>query len=344
MGSKQGIPRRQCMQYLGLLGLGAATSGMFFKPVLAQTSAELHRASSTLPLMGTLVSIILYDNSRQKAVQVLEEALLEMQNLIPIFSRFDPQGHLGWLNQHKILKEVPPELDLVLQQAFALHQASAHNFDVSVLPFLQAYQKSAAKSGRSPDPARIKELHKALGMDKIELKSGKIKLLHPEAGITLDGIAKGYIVDRAARLIQNRGISHALIDAGGDLRVIGGKDQDSPWRIGITDPKGRKQYVQTIALRDMAVATSGHYQNFFDPGRRHHHLLQPGQNASPANTASCTVVAPSAMLADGLSTALFVLPVQQGLDLIQKYQPAQAHIIHKGGRSFSSPGWRGRPA
>ncbi|MFO8032754.1 MAG: FAD:protein FMN transferase [Desulfohalobiaceae bacterium] len=339
MASKHSLNRRECLRYLGAMGLGAAAPGLFFQPGFAGSKSQLQKTSRTLPLMGTMVSLTIYDPSRDKALQAQEKALQEMQRLIPIFNRFDPQGHLGWLNQHKLLKDVPPELDLVLHQAFRLHQASRNSFDITVLPWLEEYAQSADKSGYPPDPKRTKELQKALGMDKLLLQPGRVSLLHPESKLTLDGIAKGYIVDKAAQLIQEQGISHALIEAGGDIRVVGGKDQASPWLIGIQDPKGKKDYVQRLALRDMAVATSGDYQRFFSPGRRHHHLLLPGQDSSPARTASCTVTAASAMLADSLSTALFVLPAHQGLELIQGFPQAQAHIIQKGGRSFSSRGW-----
>ncbi|MFP4391750.1 MAG: FAD:protein FMN transferase [Desulfohalobiaceae bacterium] len=339
MASKHSLTRRECLRYLSAMGLGAAAPGLFFQPGFASPKSTLQQTSRTLPLMGTMVSLTIYDSSRDKALQAQEKALQEIQRLVPIFNRFDPQGPLGWLNKHKILKDVPPELNLVLKQAFKLHQASQNSFDITVLPWLEEYAQHTDKTGHSPDPARNRELQQALGMDKILLKAGTISLLHPRSKLTLDGIAKGYIVDKAAQLIQEQGIQHALINAGGDIRVVGGKDQASPWLIGIQDPRGKKEYVQRLALRDMAVATSGDYQRFFSPGYRHHHLLHPGQDASPARTASCTVTAPSAMLADSLSTALFVLPAGQGLELIQGFPKAQAHIIQKGGRSFSSRGW-----
>ncbi|MFP4587960.1 MAG: FAD:protein FMN transferase [Desulfohalobiaceae bacterium] len=339
MASKHNLTRRECLRYLGALGLGATASGLFLQPGFASSNSQLQQASRVLPLMGTMVRVTIYDPSRDKALQVQEEALQEMQRLIPIFNRFDSQGHLARLNRHKSLQDVPPELDLVLSQAIRLHQASSKSFDITVLPWLEEYEQRVEQTGYPPDPQRARELREALGMDKLQLGPGRVRLLHPEAKLTLDGIAKGYIVDRAAKLIQEQGISHALIDAGGDLRVIGGKDQASPWMIGVQDPRGKQDYAQKLALRDMAVATSGDYQRFFSPGFRHHHLLHPGQDSSPGQTASCTVAAPSAMLADSLSTALFVLPIDKGLELARRFPQAQAHIIQKGGRRFSSQGW-----
>ena len=89
--------------------------------------------------------------------------------------------------------------------------------------------------------------------------------------ISLDGIAKGYIVDQAANLINLNRIKYALINAGGDVRVIGGKSPNKAWKIGIKDPLEKREYTEVFELNNGAVATSGNYENYFDKDKIHHH-------------------------------------------------------------------------
>ena len=100
-------------------------------------------------------------------------------------------------------------------------------------------------------------------------------------GITLDGIAKGLIVDWAAEELTRRGIDHFLINAGGDIRVAGGKGDGAPWRIAIRDPKSSDSYAAVIRLRDGAIATSGNYEVYFDREKLYHHIVSPWNGLSP---------------------------------------------------------------
>jgi thiamine biosynthesis lipoprotein len=261
-----------------------------------------------------------------------------MRELVRVFDRFDPTSHLSHLNATGVLRDVPPALARVLRTAQHVHVSSNRVFDVTILPLLELTEHSWQTTGHPPARETVQELLGAIGQDRVHISDRIIRFDRAETRITLDGIAKGYIVDQAAEVLKRHSIDAAVINAGGDIRVLGSK-QGRPWRIGIQDPSGRHTPVQTLALRDMAVATSGSYENFFDPLMRHHHLLESNGKGSPRRVVSATAVAPSAMMADSLSTTFFLLPPEQAVSLASSLKSVEASIITFGGRHFTSDNW-----
>jgi len=338
MDAHQGLTRRQCLKLLGAAGLACSAPALFVHPAGAVGLHQDASVSKTLPMMNTLVSMTVQDPSRERATQAMETAFQSMHDLVPIFNRFDPASHVSHLNSTGVLRDVPPPLAQVLKSAQELSLSSSQSFDITILPLLELTQSSLQTMGHPPHLHEVKELMSAIGQDKVSMHSGTVRFAHPDTRITLDGIAKGFIVDRAAAVLKSQGIASAMINAGGDIRVVG-DTKGHPWHIGIQDPSGRKSHVQTVALTDMAVATSGSYEDYFDPLMRHHHLVGSDATGSPRRVISATAVAPSAMLADGLSTALFLLPPKQAVSLASSLKNVEASIITQGGRSFTSANW-----
>ncbi|MCF8104373.1 MAG: FAD:protein FMN transferase [Desulfohalobiaceae bacterium] len=288
--------------------------------------------------MNTLVSITVCDASRDLAEESQEAAFQTMKDLIPIFNRFDPESRISRLNVSGKLNDVPPHFLQVLETSQDLFYQSGKVFDITVLPLLERQQESVAKTGRPPQIQEIQDMRKSLGFEKIKFGPGKIVFAHAGVRITLDGIAKGYIVDQAARTLEKHGVKSALINAGGDIRAIGGKGP-VPWQVGLRDPLDRRQHVQIFNLAHMAVATSGNYENYFDPLARHHHIINKDLGDSPRRTISATAVARTAMMADGLSTAMFLAGPKKGLKLIESLPGAEALVMTRGSRIFKSSGW-----
>lgn len=193
------------------------------------------------------------------------------------------------------------------------------------------------RTGLPLSPLQIKDLQPLIGFGHVHHDSQTVRLERSGMGITLDGIAKGYIVDRAVAFLARHGIQSALVNAGGDIRVIGGKGRD-PWRIGIQDPTHKEGHIARLGLRQAAIATSGSYEQFFDPWARHHHLINTS-GYSPIRPVSATVVAPTAMQADGLATALFLMSPDKGLQLADSLPGVQAALITRGNRIMTTKGW-----
>lgn len=332
------LDRRNWLKLTGTAGLATLAPTLFFRPGRALAADRMQRASKTLPLMNTTVEITVLDTSRQKAEEAVEQGFAAMRETIPLFDRFDPNGRIARLNQSGHLSDVPPELSTVLQRSRQLHAMSEGAFDITVLPVLESYQRSLQRSGRPPSPEALRREQQRTGWERISLGSGSVRL---ESGtrITLDGIAKGYIVDAAAQAIRRYGAQCALINAGGDVRAVGDKN-GSPWLVGIQDPQQPNTFYQKIRLSDLAIATSGSYVNHFGDSLRHNHIVRSQSGVSPKRSLSASVLAPSAVLADGLSTTLFLSGPEQGMRLCNKLRDVEALILARGNRPFASSGWR----
>ena len=159
-------------------------------------------------------------------------------------------------------------------------------------------------------------------------------------GITLDGIAKGYIVDRASEIISGYDIGNHLINAGGDIRTLGARADKRPWAVAIQDPLKRKDYPDIIHMNNGAIATSGNYEVYYDNEKMFHHIVDPRTGLSPQLSTSVSVTASSTMEADALSTSIFVMNPVNGTRLINSLPHSECLVIEKDGTQLKSRGWK----
>ena len=159
-------------------------------------------------------------------------------------------------------------------------------------------------------------------------------------GLTLDGIAKGYVVDCVAAALQRRGLDRWLIDAGGDIRTSGVNERGRPWRIGVQDPRKEAGFPAVTELTEGAIATSGGYEDFFTRDGRVHHVVDTATGRSPVATLSASVAAPSAMMADALATTTLVLPPARAVALIETLPGCACLLLGADGHRWRSSRWR----
>ncbi len=148
-----------------------------------------------------------------------------------------------------------------------------------------------------------------------------IKETHKENTLNLGAVAKGYITDRVAEILKSNGVSSAMINLGGNAYALGKKSTGENWKIGIQDPKNENELIGVITAENLAVITSGDYQRYFEKdGIRYHHIIDPKTGyPSKSGLRSVTVVSENATLADCLSTAIFVAGLDEGIELLKKY-------------------------
>jgi FAD:protein FMN transferase len=145
-------------------------------------------------------------------------------------------------------------------------------------------------------------------------------------------------VDRSIALLRALGIEHAMVNAGGDTRLIGDR-RGKPWIVGIRDPRNDGKVVTRLPLENEAISTSGDYERYFEEdGVRYHHILVPGTGQVARAVRSATVIGPDATLTDGLSTTVFVLGVERGMELVSRLPGVEAVIVDGEGRVFHSAG------
>lgn len=271
-------------------------------------------------LMGTFVQMKGVGVPRQH----LAETLSYMKELERIFSRFTSDSQLAQLNREGVLRRPGREFSTVLQSAHKAYLETGGTFDITVLPVLLHFEKFQ----RSLSPEEQERFSRIVGFDKVESGGRDIHLKRPGMKLTLDGIAKGYVIDRGAERLRERGSASVLVNVGGDIYC--GKNPHG-WGVGIYDPL-HDRLSRKLSLESMAACTSGNYVNYFSPDKKLHHIIDPIHLSSPTELTSATVVAQSAMRADMLSTSMFVKGIA-GKTLLREGE--KAYLIISDGRELT---------
>lgn len=279
-------------------------------------------------LMGTVVNLALVVADEAEGEATIAATLAEMERLISLFDHRQPDSPLAILNREGVLLNAPPDLVDVVAHALTYGDITGGAFDISVKPLLDAYRIGG-------DGAVARPL---VDYRQILVSGSDICLGHPGMALTLDGIAKGRVVDGATAVLRARGFENVLVEAGGDLAGYGARADGRSWRVGVTHPRTNDS-LATLAVQAQAVATSGDYMNSFRTDFSLHHILDPATGHSPTALASVTVVAPTALDADALSTAVMVLGLDKGLALVQRLPHVEALLITKDLQSIQTDGF-----
>ena len=335
--------RRTFLKACGILGVGVATGGVLqavFKVV--KTGGGQLKISQTRLAMGTYVSMTAVHGSRDQAQEAIGLAYEEIDRLVSVFSRYDTATPLSVLNSEGSLADAPPELVELVRRSLDLNKTSGGAFDVTVLPLVELFQSRLSGENTSfPSPEDVDAALERVGSDGLTVTAGgKLRFERPGMGVTVDGIAKGYIVDRAAGVLARNGIENYLINAGGDIRTAGHRSSNKPWTVAIEDPQKKKDYPAVIQMTDGAVATSGNYEIYYDKDKIYHHVVDPRSGMSPGHSISVSVTAESVMMADALSTAVFVQSPAEGIRYIDSIGHSECLVLGKSGKQLTSRGWK----
>ncbi len=335
MTQMKNIDRRA---FLRLAGCASAAALPLVSPAigLASIDRRLKVAQATRMMMGTLVAVTVVDPSPQRAQDALVAAFERMQSLTPLFDRHAADGLVTKLNRQGELDQAPPKLAGLLQACAKVHAATGGAFDITVAPVLDLYQASFSH-GVKPDMAQIHSALKAIGGFKAEGR--RLILTKEHAGVTLDGVAKGFIADAGLAAIRGKGATRALVNAGGDVVMMGDRGDGRPWRVAVADPHAPEKPKVVVEIRNGALATSGNYEVFFDRDKLFHHIVDPKSGLSPRTDLSASVRAPSCLLADALATSCFVLKPPQAMDLARRHKDVEVLLLTRMGQRIQSKGF-----
>jgi len=334
--SERTIGRRDALRITAVAGVSAAFGGSLVWGVLRQ--AGLHRVSETRTRMGTVVTITVVHPELEEARQMVAASLEEMQRLEDVLSRHRSDTPMGRLNAAGRLAVPPPELVELLVASAEYARLSDGAFDVTVAPLLDLYESSFRLRGGPPTDPEVDAALELVDFRAVQVDDQVISFDDARMSVTLDGIAKGYIVDRTIDVLVARGSERVMVNAGGDMATGGPGSATDPWTIGIQDPHVANDYVGLARLGGECIATSGDYMRSFTEDRRHHHIIDPRTGRSPIHTSSVSIVTGSAMDADALSTAVLVLGPEAGVALIDRISGAEGVIVTKGGDRVRSSG------
>jgi len=306
---------------------------------LASLDAAAEWYGEAIDLMGTRVSVELWHDEAAAAERLVVQVLDEYRRIDREMSTYRNDSRLSEINRGAVTRAVPTgnELFELLEQALKLSVASHGAFDISYESVGYLYDFRAR---RRPDDTQIASGLAGVDYRRIRLDPAQrtIRFDAPGMRINLGGIAKGHAVERAARLLRNAGVRHALLNAGGDTRVVGDR-RGQPWIVGIRHPRFDDAVVTRLPLVDEAISTSGDYERFFEEdGQRYHHIINPSTGRPSEGILSATVIGPDATLTDGLSTTAFVLGVEQGIALVDSFERYELVIVDAAGSLFYSSG------
>lgn len=333
--------RRQFLQTCGLLGLSVAAGGIL--PAVAEAArfdGKEHSITQTRLQMGTLVTLTAVHPSRMKAEEALGRAFEEIDRLSLIFSRYDSSTPVSVLNRDGRVSGINPELVEVMNRAVRFGSLTDNAFNITVKPVVDLFrQKQNLKGTMQLSEDEFSQALSLVDAKGVSLGRDSIRLQREGMGITLDGIAKGYIVDKASAVLSAYGVNRHMINAGGDIRTSGGKADGKPWVVAIQDPAKKRNYPATIAMRDGAIATSGGYEVFYDRQRMYSHLVTPQTGNSPHSVLSVSVTAPTVMEADTLATAVYIMQARKGLQFIDSLTNRECLVLGRNGAAYASRHW-----
>lgn len=267
-------------------------------------------------------------------LKACQKAQAEVERIEKKFSRYQDESLLQTINNNagKQSTKIDNETAGLLNYAQFCYQESDGLFDISSGILRQAWD---FKSKKLPPQKMLNKLLPLISWPSIEWNKESIFL--PKAGMEIDfgGFGKEYAADRAAEVCQQLGIKHGLIDLGGDIRVIGDKEDQSGWAIGIRNPQDPNSAISTITLHQGALATSGNYERFMKVKDKHYcHILKASTGWPVNHWASISILAPQCLVAGSLAT-LAMLAEKKGLEWLKEQDVAFLAIdIH--GEQFSN--------
>jgi thiamine biosynthesis lipoprotein len=288
--------------------------------------------------MGTRVSVEIWHDDDVRGRELVEDVLAEYRRIDARMSTYKPDSEISIINRSAAADPVvaSDELFALISRALELSGRSDGAFDITYdsVGYLYDFRARQRPSASEID-ARLGAINYRHVM--LDSNANTIAFADPGVRINLGGIAKGYAIERGAMILEEAGVRYALLNAGGDTRVIGDR-RGQPWIVGIRHPRTDDQVVTRLPLVDEAISTSGDYERFFEEdGQRYHHIINPTTGAPTEGILSVTVIGPDATMTDGLSTTLFVLGVDLGIQFIESMPEYEAIVVDSSGAlSYSS--------
>lgn len=295
---------------------------------LVVTTAKAEWFSDEQQKMGTRVEVQLWADDPVQAERLLREGMAEFDRIEALMSTYIPASEMSRINARAAAEpqKISAELFALLERSLSVSNMTDGAFDISYDSVGYLYD---FRAGKRPDTQAIAEQLDRVDYRLVELddKAQTVHFKVPGVRINLGGIAKGYAVGRVIELLKEQGVEHALATAGGDTALLGDR-RGKPWIVGIRDPRKDEAIFTRLALENESISTSGDYERYFiEDGERYHHILQPSTGKPVRGVRSVTIIGPDATLTDALSTSVFIMGPEAGLELIDSLPEYEAVVI-----------------
>lgn len=297
--------------------------------------------------MGSTLHLTAWTNDQPGVEKAFEEVFAEFTRLEKLMSTWIPNSDVQRVNQTAGVQPVQVSADVrdVLKTARQISEWTDGKFDVTFGALSGLWKFDHDQDNVLPDMREVRRRlplidYRAIQIDDV---AGTVFLARKGMSIHLGGIGKGYAIDRGVNILRTRGVRDFMMQDGGDI-YVGGRNGGRPWRLGIQDPRGAANHIfAELDLSDGTFSTSGDYERFFmKDGRRYHHILDPTTGEPARGARSVTIVANRGVIADGLSTGVFILGAEAGMALIEKLPDVEGVIVADKNRVLISSGLKGR--
>ena len=279
------------------------------------------------------------DRGRAAAARIMASAVGEAERLERKYSRYLQESVISRINVNagRTPVAVDEETETLVREALALAEDTRGAYDPTVGVLRRVWD---FRAGRVPAPEEIAALQSLVDWRAVAVRNRTVFLRREGMELDLGGIGKEYGVDRVSERLQEAGVESALVDLAGDVRVVNGRGDGRPWKIGVANPRRQGECRFSVRLLGGgAVATSGDYERFFlAGGTRYHHLLDARTGWPARGVASVTVVAASAFAAGRAATASFLAGAQDGLRLLANTPGVEGALITEDGELLATPG------
>ena len=324
----KGLSRRRFIR------VSAAAAGLALIPISDRIDAGQGAGSAEHlriwrgTALGADAMLQIHHPDPAEADRLIECCLAETRRLEGIFSLYVEDSAIRRLNRAGRLDAPPLELVELLGQSAETNRLSGGAFDITVQPLWDLYANHFSQTGADPNgPSKgaIQATLRRIGFDSVRVDPAEIAFARPGMAVTLNGIAQGYITDKIVALLRDSGVDRSLVDMG-ETRAIGGRPDGGPWIVGLEDPRHPGEIAERIAIKNLAVATSGGYGTLFDAAGRFNHIFDPRTGTTSARYLSVSVVAGRAAVADAYSTAFSLMPLEATNRLVESLG-MEAHFV-----------------
>jgi len=331
--------QKRCVNKLHSFASSSACIAILGTLLLLPVNVLADWHSKKAAIMGTEIHVELWHENEQQGNALTGAVIEEMHRIDAMMSTYKDDSELSHINAMAANGPVTVSSELLslIIRALDYSVITSGAFDIT---YASAGQYYDYRNGNKPSDVQLQQALPAINYRHVVIDQdhSTIEFMQPGVRIDLGGIAKGYAVDSSIEILQQAGVTNALVSAGGDTRVIG-KRWDRAWKIGIRDPRKQDRVVTMIPLQDSAISTSGDYERFFEEdGVRYHHILNPGTGKSTQQIRSSSIIGEASIDTDALSTSVFVMGVKRGIDLINSIPDTEAVIIDNQGLMHYSSG------
>ena len=303
---------------------------IFSLGLVACGSKEKEEAKSKTELfMGTVVNIKIFDGDEY----VLDKAFNRVKEIEDLVSINKVGTELDKLNENAGIQSVKLSDDsfYIIKKGIEYSKLSNGGYDISIGPLVKLWSIGLPEA-KVPSEDEIKEKLTKINYKDVEINEETKEIFLKKKGMILDlgSIAKGYTADEIVKILKEEGVKKAVVDLGGNVYVLGEKEKDKPWKIGIQNPfSDRGDVVGAIYVKDKSIVTTGIYERFLEKGdKKYHHILNP-KTGYPyeSEIAGVTIVSDKSIDGDALSTLVFTKGINEGMKFINNLEGVDAIFV-----------------